>query len=97
MNSIRFEKNNNVIVCDGQLTITNISKGVEKALIKLLDASVTEMDLAKVVKFDTAGLALLLLAIEKSQSLNSKISFTNVSEEIHKLAKLSGVDSFLLD
>jgi phospholipid transport system transporter-binding protein len=97
MKNIRFEKNNNVIVCDGQLTITNISKGIEKTLVKLLEAKVTEIDLAKVTKFDTAGLALLLLAIEKSQSLNTKITFTNVSEEIHKLAKLSGVDSFLLD
>lgn len=97
MNNIHFEKNNNVIFCDGQLTITNISKGVEKKLATLLDAKVTEIDLAKVTKFDTAGLALLLLAIEKSQLLNTKITFTNVSEEIHKLAKLSGVDSFLLD
>jgi len=97
MKNIRFEKSNHVIVCDGQMTITNISKGVEKALLKLLDRQVNELDLAKISKFDTAGLALLLRAIEKSRQVGAELRFTNVSEEICKLAKLSGVDSFLLD
>lgn len=53
------------------------------------------IDLNKVDNVDTAGLAWLFLLLEDAQALPCELSYHNVSDDLLKLAKLSGVEKLL--
>jgi len=85
---------------EGQLTrhtVPLLSNKKSKALFNnaLVKKHTALLDLSKVTKTDTAGLAWLLSMVEKANQLSCELKFTNVSQDLIKLAKLSSVDAFL--
>jgi phospholipid transport system transporter-binding protein len=79
----------------GELTRITITKSFEKKSKTLFFASKMSVDLSKVKKVDTAGLAWLLCILEQATLNSCQLTFTHIPQELHKLATLSGVDSFL--
>ena len=53
------------------------------------------LDFNAVTLVDTAGLAWLLLQVERAQACRCQLHFTCLSEALIKLAQLSGVNEFL--
>lgn len=88
-------QNGNQIVVSGSLTRDTISKGFEKKAIELLKAEQLVIDLSQVERGDTAGLAWLLLIVEQANKRNISLQFTNIPNDLQKLANLSAVSAFL--
>ena len=85
---------------DGQLTrhtVPLLSNKKSKALFKNAAAknATAIVDLSKVTKIDTAGLAWLLSMVEKANILSCPLNFAHIPDDLITLAKLSSVDSFL--
>lgn len=80
----------------GQLTretIPTLNRNVFKSILKNNDC---KLDLSLLSKTDTAGLAWLLTLIEYANQNKVTLSFQHLPEDLLKLARLSGVDGFLL-
>lgn len=95
MNSFHVEISATGVSISGELTrdtVANINKKNIKQVMALESASI---DFQKVTKVDSAGLAFLLLLVEKAQKTKCKLSFLHLPEDLLKLAKLSAVDTFL--
>lgn len=80
---------------EGELTRQNLSKTSLKHADTILKSESLVIDLSKLYKVDTAGLAWLLLLVEKSSARNQEISFVQASEDLVRLAQLSGVEGIL--
>ncbi len=79
----------------GELTLESVPLLKSQQIKEILtDTSVT-VDLSLLTKVDTAGLAWLFLLLEKAQKNNCILTFQNASNDLLKLAKLSGVEQFL--
>ena len=79
----------------GELSRETVGKLTKKDIKALTRQQSLSVDLQQVTKVDTAGLAWLLLLVEKSKQSNCHLKFINFPDNLHKLAQLSAVDSFL--
>ncbi|WP_076420109.1 MULTISPECIES: STAS domain-containing protein [Colwelliaceae] len=79
----------------GELSMNTIDIDFENKTINAFHNKSLVIDLAGVVKADTAGLAWLLRLVEEARKTKSEISFHNIPQDLLKLAKLSAVDLFL--
>lgn len=95
MNQFSLEKNASTINVVGELTRHTIDNKNQNSIEPYLTGSDIIIDLSSVNKIDTAGLAWLLLVIEQSYVKRVKLHFTHLSDELVKLAKLSGVESLI--
>lgn len=95
MAAIDFEITKQSIRFVGELSRRTVTNTFEKKTSRLLSQSEHVFDFASVTKVDTAGLAWLLLMIERAGQKNISLSCINIPNELTKLAKLSAVDSFL--
>jgi phospholipid transport system transporter-binding protein len=76
----------------GDLLRQTIAKEKLSKYKHLFIGQVLTLDLKKLGKVDTAGLAWLILLIEQAHKKNIDIRFSNLSVELTKLIKLSAVD-----
>lgn len=95
MTTLLISKNGSDLVLEGNLTLQTITRQFEKKSIAMLSKEGNIINLVKVTKADTAGLAWMLLLIENAKKKETSIKFSNIPNELEKLAKLSAVDSFL--
>jgi len=79
----------------GELTRHSIMQITKKSIKKLLLPSSTTLDLAKVTRIDTAGLAWLFYLLEQANIENCQVFFANIPTKLDKLIRLSGVEGFL--
>ena len=82
-------------IFSGALTRATITRAFDKKYRQLVNGESITIDLAKVNKIDTAGLAWILLLIELAITKSCKISLINLPDDLLKLAKLSAVDTLL--
>lgn len=82
-------------IFSGALTRATITRAFDKKYRSLVNGESITIDLAKVNKIDTAGLAWILLLIELAITKSCKISLVNLPDDLLKLAKLSAVDTLL--
>lgn len=78
---------------EGELTFANINK---KAVVAFKIDNGTKqitLDLKKVVKSDSAGLALLLEWLKIAQCQQVQLTFNNVPEQLIALANLCGLEN----
>ncbi len=92
---LTIEQHENQVTLKGELSLRTITKGFEKKSLAMLSSEDNFVNLLSVHKVDTAGLAWLLMMLEQAKKKSLSIKFTNISQELLKLAKLSAVDSFL--
>ena len=79
----------------GELTRHSITQITQKSLKTLFLPPSTTLDLAKITRIDTAGLAWLFYLLEQASLDNCQLSFANIPTKLKKLIRLSGVDGFL--
>lgn len=79
----------------GELTRHSIMQITKKSIKELLLPSSTTLDLAKVTRIDTAGLAWLFYLLEQASIENCQVFFANIPTKLDKLIRLSGVEGFL--
>lgn len=82
-------------IISGMLTRATITRNFDKKYRKIVNDKKVIIDLASVSKVDTAGLAWLLMLVERAGKNACQITLTNLSEDLLKLAKLSAVDTLL--
>mgnify|MGYP003915062961 FL=1 len=80
---------------NGELTRHTITRGFERASKRLQVEAFSNVDLTEVSRVDTAGLAWLLSLVENAKLSERQLSFSSVSNDLLKLAKLTGVETFL--
>lgn len=95
MTNIRMACIGDRFLLDGELTRTSITPLFEKKSLEITSQKMSIVDLSKVKKVDTAGLAWLLVLVEQAKSKSCKLSFEFLPQDLLKLAKLSAVDTFL--
>jgi phospholipid transport system transporter-binding protein len=85
---------------EGELDRETLSKNLWDSLSKeaqqqLQKARHATIDLGKVARADTAGLAWLLNAIRDMRSENTDVSVINIPQKLIDLAKLSNADKLI--
>lgn len=75
-------------------TIPLLAKSLDTALSGI-SAEVIELDLAGINGFNTAGLACLVNCAIAARNKGQRLQLQNVPANVHKLAKLSDVDTIL--
>ena len=93
MIDVQQSKHNAII--SGVLTRATITRAFDKKYRKLVDDTQVTIDLAKVSKIDTAGLAWILMLVELATRNACQLALINLPEDLLKLAKLSAVDTLL--
>lgn len=79
----------------GDLTFATIDKNTVKTLTFETNGSSINLDLQKINKTDSAGLALILEWIKSARSYGVSIHLLNLPEQLLTIAKLSGLDVIL--
>lgn len=92
---IEVQQSEHKAVISGVLTRATITRAFDKKYRKLVDDKKVTIDLAKVSKIDTAGLAWILMLVELAAHNTCKMVLINLPEDLLKLAKLSAVDTLL--
>lgn len=99
MSLIQVNESGNVSVhgCLDQATLAKdfwqVINAKERALLS--DNQRCSIDLSDVERVDSAGLAWLINAIRDGKQQGIDVSLLDLPEKLRKLAKISGVDSFL--
>lgn len=93
--TVKITVNDNDIALAGELTQSTITLALEKKSQAFFHKNNVIINLAGIVKVDTAGLAWLLTLVELASKNTTTICFTHLSTELQSLAKLTAVDSFL--
>lgn len=91
---INIKQQGEELLLTGELTRKTVNFAFEKQSAQLITKQIASLNLKAVSKVDTAGLAWLLLILEQANLKMHKIHFTNIPQELIKLAKLSAVDTF---
>ena len=92
---IEVQQSEHQAIISGALTRATITRAFDKKYRQLVDGPKVIIDLAKVSKVDTAGLAWILMLVELAGNNACKMTLINLSEDLLKLAKLSAVDTML--
>jgi phospholipid transport system transporter-binding protein len=79
----------------GDLTRQTVGTITKKMFKQLLSNNQLVVDFKQIERVDTAGLAWLLLLIEKANLAACQVKIINFPSDLAKLAKLSAVDTFL--
>ncbi len=79
----------------GELTRHTVPSLSGKAAGKLFTSHLVVVNMTKVVKVDSAGLAWLLAQVEIAEAKACQLRFAHLPSELIKLARLSAVEHFL--
>jgi len=95
MSNIDYSQQDDKVLLSGELTRKTLSQFFEKKSLGLVKKSHLTLNFSSVTKTDTAGLAWLLMMIERAKKTGCTLSLEAMPEELIKLATLSAVDGFL--
>jgi len=79
----------------GELTQHSIMQIPKKSIKALFTPSTMTLDLEKITRVDTAGLAWIFYLLEQASVYDCQLSFVNIPTKLNKLIRLSGVEGFL--
>jgi len=93
--SISFDADSQVYNVSGELTL-DTAKAVLSESKSLFDSAARlDIDLAKVTRADSAGLALLVAWMRQAEQGSKPIAFQHVPTQMLAIAKASGLDEIL--
>lgn len=95
MAKIAFNTKTTPVELSGELTQHTLMQITEKQIKRLFASSSMVLNLAKVTRVDTAGLAWLFYLLEQASVDSCELSFVNIPTKLEKLICLSGVEGFL--
>ncbi len=87
-----IEQQPNHFVIEGQLTFSSIDKKTVGSFNCPARNGNICIDLSKVEKSDSAGLALMIEWVKQCKMYNTRVLFKNIPEQLLALATLSGFD-----
>ena len=90
---INIEQNESNFVLSGELNRQTVPSIGKKHITPMFTFKQFSLDFAQVTHCDTAGLAWVLLVIEKAKAQQCEINFINLPQDMVKLAQLSAVDT----
>ncbi|WP_036248434.1 lipid asymmetry maintenance protein MlaB [Methylobacter sp. BBA5.1] len=79
-------------IIDGDLTFSTIDKQTAKSFAFSKTAKHINIDLSRVSRTDSAGLALMIEWIRYARDHKIQLGFKNIPEQLLNLARLSGFD-----
>ena len=86
-------KSEGIIAIEGELnmqTVSEISKELPGVMAKAGDGNIT-LDLAQISRSDSAGVALLVEAMQIAKSKDMSLSFVNLPQQMKDIAGVSGL------
>jgi phospholipid transport system transporter-binding protein len=95
MSTANIVLNHGILTVTGELTRHSIEDIQSGEYANWFAHGAVKVDLNKVSKVDTAGLAWLFYLIEQAAVHTCLLSFSNIPEKLTKLITLSGVDGLL--
>jgi len=95
-NSASLEQTGNgQFAITGELDFQSVPRVWEKSQQLFADCDDINIDLAGVIRTNSAGLALLIQWMRYANSHDKRINFQRVPEQMHEIAKVCGVDNYL--
>jgi len=91
--TLNVTEDNGVLV--GELTRQTVMKIPKKSIEQIISGRSSVIDLQKVTRIDTAGLAWLFYLLEQANHSRCQVSFSNIPTKLKNLISLSGVEGFL--
>ena len=79
----------------GTLDFSTISGLNEAFSQRLIDQKTMEIDLLKLRSSNTAGVAMLIHWVNLAQKKSTLLNFTNIPDQVRRLAKINGVEEVL--
>jgi phospholipid transport system transporter-binding protein len=95
VNKVNVTLNQGTLLIAGELSQKTIVKLSKNQFLEWFTEDTLLVNLDKLVKVDTAGLAWLLYLTEIACSHTCQLIFSNIPEKLNKLIALSDVDGFL--
>ncbi|MDQ7073438.1 MAG: STAS domain-containing protein [Gammaproteobacteria bacterium] len=93
--TLNFDSNSKMFHLSGELTFATANKLLEQAPNLFESHHQLKIDLTKVTRSDSAGLALLINWMRWAKKMSKEIRFYNVPAQILAIAHASGVDELL--
>jgi|TARA_R100001377_G_scaffold44043_1_gene25037 phospholipid transport system transporter-binding protein len=87
--------NHGTLTVSGQLTRHSVAHIKNSEYANWFAHGAINVDLNKVSKADTAGLAWLFYLLEQAAEHSCQLNFSNIPDKLTKLITLSGVDGLL--
>lgn len=81
----------------GAMTFESVTELWRQSESMFADNTVVEIDLAKVSRTDSAGLALLIEWMRGASRQGGRIEFLNLPDQMLELARVSNVEHLLVD
>ncbi|MDH3281647.1 MAG: STAS domain-containing protein [Gammaproteobacteria bacterium] len=79
----------------GPVTFDTVASLYESTQFDFVDDGELTIDLSKVSRVDSAGLALLLEWMRSSRQSNCRLRFTNIPEQLNSLMEVTGLDDVI--
>ena len=95
MSELTINSQNGQLHVVGTLTREQVTRQFEKRAYQLISADCPVINLGQVETIDTAGLAWLLVMLERASKQKITLEFIEIPAKLENLAKLSGVAAFL--
>ena len=95
MSKANIVLNHGTLTVSGQLTRHSVANIKNSEYANWFAHGAINVDLKKVSKADTAGLAWLFYLLEQAAEHSCQLNFSNIPDKLTKLITLSGVDGLL--
>jgi len=93
--AIQFDKDSQTYHVSGELTLETARVVKEDTDKRFVTATAMNIDLSKVSRADSAGLALLVAWMRQANETDKVISFRHVPAQMLAIANASGLDAIL--
>ena len=80
---------------EGELSFASVPAVLKSSASGFMDSQLIEVDLKGVTRADSAGLALLVEWLRKSEHAGKAVTFTHVPDQLLAIARLCGLDEIL--
>ncbi|KGJ92330.1 lipid asymmetry maintenance protein MlaB [Colwellia psychrerythraea] len=95
MTKANIALNHGTLTISGELSRHSVAQIKKNEYVGWFAHGAVNVDLSKVSKADTAGLAWLFYLLEQASLHSCQLNFSNIPEKLTKLIALSGVDGLL--
>jgi len=93
--AIRFDADSQTYLVSGELTLETANAVLSETKNLFNGAAQMDIDLSRVTRADSAGLALLVTWMRQAKQTDKNIRFEHLPAQMLAIAKASGLDEFL--
>lgn len=93
--AIRFDADSQTYLVSGELTLETANAVLSETKNLFNGSAQMDIDLSRVTRADSAGLALLVTWMRQAKQTDKNIRFEHLPAQMLAIAKASGLDEFL--